>query len=317
MATPGSETDGQLIMLRFVRNIPHYIRRVPVKLKLANECLFGAYFKAVPPGHFYSPLPDLQEIARRSDKIYGPTPDSIPGVDLRTEFQKKLLQKFESYYTNLPFDRDSNPESRYFRSTRSFPFQDAFTLYGMIREYRPQRIIEVGSGSSSCVMLDCCDSLGLGTKLTFIEPFPDFLLSLIRKTDTSRFELRKQIVQDVPLEIFGGLDAGDILFIDSSHVSKTGSDVNFLFFEVLPILKPGVVIHFHDIFFPFEYAMKRLLEGVFWNEAYLLHAFLMFNQSFEILMFNDYVNHLLPQLVAKNFPLCSAGLGASIWLRRI
>jgi hypothetical protein len=316
MATPGREIHIR-IMIRLAKNIPHYIRRLPSKLKLANQCLFGPYFKAIPPGHFYSPLPDLDEVDKRSGRIFGSKPESIGGVDLRTDSQVRLLEKLEGYYSDMPFDRASNPQSRYVRSKRAFPFQDAFVLYAMIREFRPERIIEVGSGSSSCVMLDSCEGLGLDTKPTFIEPFPEFLLSQIRETDASRFELRKQIVQDVPLDVFTALEPGDILFIDSSHVSKVGSDVNFLFFEVLPVLKPGVVVHFHDIFYPFEYSFQRLLEGVFWNEAYLLRAFLMFNPHFEILMFNDYLNLFLHDRIAKSFPLCAESPGASVWLRQI
>lgn len=317
MATPGTNLIVVHIMIRLVKHIPHYVRRIPEKLKLANQCLFGPYFKAVPPGHYYSPLPDLNEVDRRSAQIYGTSPKTIGGMDLRTDQQLRLLEKFRGFASNLPFDRSSNPQSRYVRSKRAFPLQDAFVLYGMIREFRPRRIIEIGSGSSSCVILDSCDGLGLSTELTFIEPFPDFLLSQVRLADASRYTLHRRIVQEVPVHVFSKLESGDILFVDSSHVSKAGSDVNFIFFEVLPALNPGVVVHFHDIFYPFEYAMKRLLEGIFWNEAYLLRAFLMFNQSFEILMFNDYLNGLLKESATERFPLFAEGPGASIWLRRV
>jgi len=99
-------------------------------------------------------------------------------------------------------------------------------------------------------------------------------------------------------------------------VSKIGSDVNFIFFEILPLLKPGVVVHFHDMFYPFEYPREWLLKGMFWNEAYLLRAFLMFSPRFEILLFNSYLNHSMPDLIRSRFPLSWEDPGTSLWLQR-
>ena len=94
--------------------------------------------------------------------------------------------------------------------------------------------------------------------------------------------------------LFRELHAGDVLFVDSTHVAKVGSDVNHIFFEILPILQPGVVVHFHDIMYPFEYEPKWIYTGVAWNEAYMLRAFLMFNPTFKILLFNSFLAHLHP-----------------------
>ncbi len=304
-------------MFRFIKDIPRRAGRVREKLKTAYQCMTGPYFRCVPPGHFYSPLPDMEEVERRSQKIFVPAPTRIGGIDLRSEEQKQLLWKFEGYYSSPPFERSFNPKSRFFRPNGAFPYQDAFTLSAMIRHFKPQRLIEIGCGFSSCVILDTCEAISPETKLTFIEPYPELLLSRIRPSDTSRFELKKELIQDVDLKIFAELGEGDILFVDTSHVSKIGSDVNRIVFEIMPVLQKGVVVHFHDIFYPFEYAKKRLLEGVFWNEAYLLHAFLMFNQGFEILMFNDYLNHWIPEQLSAKFPLCLQEPGASIWLRRV
>ena len=97
------------------------------------------------------------------------------------------------------------------------------------------------------------------------------------------------MVQNVKLIEFEKLEPNDLLFIDSSHISKIGSDLNYLLFEVLPSLKPGVIIHFHDILYPFEYPYEWIEKGIYWNEAYLLKAFLMHNKNYEILLFNDTV----------------------------
>jgi len=274
------------------------------------------YFKWVPPGHYYSALPDKDEVMKRSQTIFGPAPDHLAGIDLRAREQMGLLASFEKYNADLPFERSLNPRSRFVHPNGSFPYQDAFTLSAMIRRAHPARIIEVGCGASSCVILDTCEAFNPGAKLTFIEPYPETLLGLTRPEDRARFDLRRNFIQDVPTEIFAGLEENDILFIDTSHASKVGSDVNHIFFEILPALRPGVVIHFHDIWYPFEYPREWFFKGMFWNEAYLLRAFLMFNPTFEILLFNGYLRHCLKDRIAASFPLFLEEPGGSLWLRR-
>jgi hypothetical protein len=126
-------------------------------------------------------------------------------------------------------------------------------------------------------------------ELTFIEPFPDRLMSLMQTKDRSRCRVIVDRVQNVDLSIFTSLNEGDMLFIDSSHISKVGSDVNYLIFKILPRLKSGVIIHFHDICYPFEYPREWIYDGIYWNEAYLLRAFLMNNNDYTILLFNNYM----------------------------
>src|SRR6185295_14291779 len=118
-----------------------------------------------------------------------------------------------------------------------------------------------------------------------IEPYPDLVKRLLRPDDFDRVQFIRSLVQDVPLKIFDVLEANDILFIDSSHVCKVGSDVYHELFRILPRLRPGVIIHFHDIFWPFEYPEDWLREGRAWNELYLMRAFLQHNEAYEILLF--------------------------------
>jgi hypothetical protein len=119
------------------------------------------------------------------------------------------------------------------------------------------------------------------------------------------------------VKFFSQLRSGDILFIDSSHTVKAGSDVNYLFLEVLPRLNAGVIVHVHDIFFPFDYRRDWIMEKFrFWSEQYLLQAFLMFNFEFKVLMANSYLNHYhLPDLKAA-FPNLHDWIGGSFWMRR-
>jgi len=192
----------------------------------------------------------------------------------------------------------------------------------MMRHFKPQRIIEIGSGHSSAIMLDTNEHF-FDNKIhcTFIEPFPEErLMQILRESDKLSHQIIKEKVQSVKLEVFQMLNKNDILFIDSTHVSKIGSDVNHLLFEVLPSLKPGVLVHFHDIFYPFELPKHWVLESrYFWNENYILRAFLMNNEKYEIIIFNTYLQKIKPDWFKKEMPECtekSEGTG-SIWLRKL
>jgi hypothetical protein len=297
--------------------MPHYLSKAPEKLRLAYRCVRSPYFRWIGPGHYYSPFPDMAEVDRRANYIYPPTPPTLAGIDLRAEQQLELLRAFESYYAEMTFESGPNPRRRYYSPNPAFPRQDAFALHAMIRHFQPRRFIEIGCGFSSCMVLDTLEQLGWRTQLTFVEPYPELLLKLVQPEDQKRFELKATFIQDVPLEFYASLEANDILFVDTSHVSKIGSDVNHIFFQILPCLKPGVLIHFHDIWYPFEYPRDWLDRGMFWNEAYLLRAFLMFNSRFQIVMYNDYLSKCAAEHIRNKFTtLQEANRGGSIWLRR-
>jgi hypothetical protein len=123
-------------------------------------------------------------------------------------------------------------------------------------------------------------------------------------------------VQDIESKIFSELTRGDILFIDSSHVSKIDSDVNHIFFRILPLLASGVHIHFHDIGFPFEYPKEWIYEGRAWNEAYLLRAFLQYNKFFRIEFYNEFMALYYPEKLKEYLPISMINPGTSIWLER-
>jgi hypothetical protein len=182
----------------------------------------------------------------------------------------------------------------------------------MINYFKPNRFIEVGSGYSSLVTIDTCELLNFKTKITFIEPFPDLILSLLSDRDNPQKIILRKEVQTVNISLFDDLNSGDILFVDSSHVVKFASDVLFIVTEVLPRLKPGVIIHFHDIFWPFEYPLEWLERGVAWNEAYFLKLLLMNNKNYEILYFNDYMGQLHQDLIEQCMPLALKNFGCGI-----
>ncbi|WP_169578577.1 class I SAM-dependent methyltransferase [Salinimicrobium terrae] len=151
--------------------------------------------------------------------------------------------------------------------------------------------------------------------LTFIEPFPDNRLRHLIGKAEEQVKIIEEEVQAVNLDLFKGLETGDILFVDSSHVVKTGSDVHFILKKVLPILKKGVLIHFHDIHFPFEYPKDWVLNGFGWNEVYYIHAFLMYNGEFKIRMFNDFLSKCHSEKITS-IPFMPKAAGSSLWLEK-
>lgn len=191
---------------------------------------------------------------------------------------------------------------------------DAAVLRAVLLRERPRRVVEVGSGHSTALMLDVVDEALPETRLTSIEPYPARLRSRLRDGDSARLEIIEKPVQDVPITLFEErLGAGDLLFIDSTHVSKAASDVNYLFLDVLPRLPVGALVHIHDIFWPFEYPQSWLDDGRYWNENYLLHAFLLHNHEWEVLLLSSWVwkehRERVPAALQGHEP-------GSVWLRR-
>ena len=298
------------------------IRDESDRLNIVFEFLDSDEFKKrvkplefVPYGHYYSALPSLadrEEFLKSNHMV-----DSIPGIAIHADKQFDLLQKFKIYHDECPFPDHQNPDFSFYFKNDSFGYSDALTLYSMIREFEPSRIIEVGSGMSSCVMNDTNEIHFNGDiNLTFIDPNSDYVESLLGpKVNSSRIISKR--VQDVDMSLFSELQKNDILFIDSTHVSKLNSDVNKLFFEIIPILNPGVLIHFHDVFWPFEYPSSWVEECRAWNESYVLRAFLQYNSSFEVLFFSNYLHMFHGSWIEKNLPLYRREIGGNIWIKSI
>jgi hypothetical protein len=295
------------ILISFL-NSEEYTQRI--------KYLMDPTIKFAPPGHFYSPLPDIDDVSNVYQNI--DKSRSLIGIEIKDEEQIELLKQFQKYVSIIPFgDGFKKNETRYFfNGDEWYSYGDAIILFCMINHFKPKRLIEVGSGYSSLVSLDTCELSNLNTKITFIEPFPDLLLSLLPDRDNpEKFLLRKGI-QKVNLSLFDELNSGDVLFVDSSHVVKFASDVLFILTEVLPRLKSGVIIHFHDIFWPFEYPLDWLERGYAWNEVYFLKVILMNNNNYEILYFNDYMGQMHNDLVKQYMPLALKNHGCGIWLKK-
>jgi len=266
-------------------------------------------------GHFPPPLNSPEEIEKFSSFNWNP-PD-IPGVILNDDAQYELLQSFIPLYDSLPFADHKQKNLRYQFVNPSYSYGDGIFLYCMIRHLNPKRIIEIGAGNSSCLILDTNELFFNGSIVcSFIEPYPEYFISLLRPDDIATIKLIPERLQDLDLTIFEQLEAQDILFIDSTHVSKLNSDVNKYVFEILPSLKKGVSVHIHDVFHPFEYPLEWLREGRSWNEQYVIRAFLQYNNAFSIKLFTTHMIKKHYSWFEEKMPKCLKSTGGSLWLEK-
>lgn len=281
-----------------------------------NEYVKGQW---VLPGHYYSALPAIDELRVHEKRIWGQLPRQLPAVDLNENEQLALFSVFKNFYADMPeWPAERTPELRYYHVNGYYPYGDATMLYCMIRYLRPKRIIEVGSGYSSCVTLDTNERFfDNSIQSTFIEPYPQRLQSLLRPADMERIDLRQTALQDVDLDLFRELGPRDVLFIDSTHVTKCDSDVNYILFHILPALQHGVFIHIHDVFYPFEYPQVWVYEGKAWNEDYILRAFLQYNNAFKIQFWFSYLKYFHKDRFPAERPLMLKHAGSGIWLRKV
>ena len=303
--------------------VMHILKKILEKLphvrSLANEN--KVYKKGFPPGHFYSPIVDTNEIEENEASIFNQ--NEVKDVQLRLDEQFKFVQEISKYYPEIPFTENKQENQYYYFENETFSYSDAIFLFSIIRHFHPKKIIEIGSGFSSAVMFDCNKQFFENKiQIENIEPYP-YHLEQSFGLDLSKLNLIQKKVQECSVDLFEKLEENDVLFVDSTHVSKTGSDLNYILFNILPCLKKGVVIHFHDIFKNFEYPKSWVLNKTFhnngfgWNEIYLIRAFLMNNSDYEILVMNNQMIETHMDWFGANMPLCLKNSGGSLWMRKI
>jgi len=277
----------------------------------------------VVPNHFYEPVPDTRTLdSRLFDK-----PSGMPGVDLRLDAQRGMLKRFAAEfgaeYNRFP-EAPVGPQPAVHLKNGMFGPGDAETLYCMVRANRPRRIIEIGSGFSTLFALEAVRATraadpGYSCEVTCVEPYPrDWLRTL------KGIKLVQDRVETLPLSLFEGLGEGDILFMDSSHVLKIGSDVHYEFLELIPRVGVGALVHVHDIFFPMDYPRDWVLgKRRFWTEQYLLQAFLAFNRAFRVEWAGAAMLRAYPEDVFAAYPSTRRGSEAdpqfgigSFWMKR-
>jgi len=290
---------------RFIRRTFHFWERLGLHLTM---------------NHHYEPVPDT----RKLNEALWTTQSQLAGVVVNEEAQLTLLATFTAAfkheYDALPREKPSIPHGFYLGNP-AFPSVDAEMLWCMVRYFKPRRVIEIGCGHSSylsaqALLMNARDDSSRVGELVCIEPTPN---AVLKAGFPGLTELITKRVEQVPLSLFDTLDGNDILFIDSSHMLKIGSDVQYEYLEILPRLRKGVLIHVHDIHFPMEYPRNLVLgKRRFWNEQYLLQAFLSFNDSFRMLWAGNLVHVRHPDALAAAFASYDRNgrWPGSCWLQR-
>lgn len=271
------------------------------------------------PGHYYSPVVDMDDLNARKQSIWQKE-KTLAGVDFNTTVQESFFEPLISSAKKIPFTENQAEGYRYYFENKTYAHADGLVLFTMLNTLKPKKLIEVGSGFSSALILDTRDKfLEHSLELTFIDPNPeDRLYGLLKPEDYKTASVVKDIVQNTAPSAFQKLEANDILLIDNSHVSKTGSDVNYLMTEILPVLNKGVVVHIHDIFYPFEYPSEWLLNlRLNWNEIYSVHNFLLFNNAYKIIFFSDYIQQKYKEKLLPETPLFFKDRPGSLWIQRV
>lgn len=274
---------------------------------------YGFFRLAFPPGHFASPIPNFNEILQ-DDSLFNEN-QTIQDIQINEQEQLDLFDELLEIAAKAPYLNDN--ELRYHFENAMLGPIDGLMLYSMIHHYQPKKIMEVGSGYSSALMLDVNNrDRNNEMELTFIEPYPDRLKSLLREEDYGAVRIIEEKIQHVDLSIFDSLNANDILFLDTSHIVKTGSDVNFWLFNILPRLKSGVIIHIHDIFWPFEYPKEWIEQQKCYTELYLIRAFLMNNSDYSIKLFNSFIQFKKKIEIDSKLSILNSSKGGSLWIQK-
>lgn len=253
--------------------------------------------------HFYLPIPDdtdeLDNFWVESSALVGVDMNDTAGIEIMEKFAPRYLPEFR---TMFPIEGPLKPPGFYLING-GYMAIDAHVYYCLIRHHKPSRIVEIGNGNSTLLAIAASkkneEETGQRPKLTSIDPYP---WSIFRQGYAGLDDLIVKRVQDVPLSLFEQLEAGDILFIDSSHVIRSGNDVHYEYLEILPRLKPGVLVHVHDISLPKPYPKVYYDNHLYWNEQYLLQAFLLFNDRFEVIWPGNYLMLKYPERMLAVFP---------------
>jgi predicted O-methyltransferase YrrM len=268
--------------------------------------------------HFHSPVPDTTVLGTPTmrARLWPEEAPEQPGLDWRGDAQLALVAELAKQEA-MRFPQTSEDPHEFFSTNPAFSPHDAWALQAMLRHLRPRRMVELGSGWTSLLAARVNrEQLGGEMSLVCVDPY---LQDFLRGGVDGIGELIEEGAEELPLEFFAELGPGDVLFIDSTHTVKTGSDVVYLFGEVIPRLAPGVVVHVHDVFLPGEYPPQWVLSGWSWNEQYLVQAFLAFNREFEVVLSLGWLAHRHPEVVEAAVPDFEGfypGRGGSLWIRR-
>ena len=279
------------------------LSNVAMTAKENRRAMFAKHGIHLLQKHYYSPIPEAEDLpADYFDRL-----SELPGVDINEDLCFQTMNDVAGFMNEFrkafPIGRKKDDQSQFHLINGSYMAVDAHVYYGLIRQHKPKRIVEIGAGNST--LLSAAASLrnqeetGQPTELIAIEPYP---WELFRKGHLGVTELIEKKVQDVDMSTFTSLEENDILFIDSSHVLRAGNDVQLEYLEILPRLASGVRVHIHDVSLPKAYPEVYFNEQLYWNEQDLLQAFLAFNSRFEVIWPGNYMMLKHPDRMMEVFP---------------
>ena len=290
-----------------LRSQPVLAARLRDGYLLARRLLARLGFQLV-ISNYDSPIPNVQELDastfERASLMRGITFD----IEAQFGFVERELAEFTRDF-QPPLTAAQAGSHCFYLLNGTYESGDAELLYGMLRHLRPSRVLELGSGFSTLIAREALAANGTGELLTY-DPYRSPLLP-------PDAPVVSDDVQTMPESVFTALTERDVLFVDTSHTVKQGGDVNRIVLDLLPLLAPGVVVHFHDIFLPYPYTRQHLLDAHFWAEQYLLQAFLSGNRDWEVLV----GAHALARTDARRLSASIPSLGphtrpGAFWIRR-
>lgn len=265
------------------------------------------------PANFYSDIPLIDDVT--SSFEYRDEGAEIYNSGI---FDREKIQKFMdmlSDYANEfspPIDGNvENPEG-FFWKNPAFSYSDAMSYYCILRHYKPDHVLEIGSGFSTLVANEALQKNGKG-KLTLVEPYPKEFLRNLDCVET----IIESFVQDISvLDLVQMVESADVWFIDSTHTVKVGSDCLYMYLKIMPEIEKDLIIHTHDVYLPFGLPKRNVLEKhIYWTEQYLLYAYMLDNPKIEVLFGSAYMKGILPDVLEKFMAGKYPGGGGSIWYK--
>lgn len=271
------------------------------------------------PDHYYQPLVNPKKHLKKSLRA----DRNLPGINLNVQEQLEILSKFNFNDELLEFpinQRNKIAGAEFYYDNGLYCSGDAEYLFNMLRFFKPKKMIEIGSGQSTLMALNAIakntqDDKNYHCEHICIEPYEGAWL------ESKNLTVIRKKVEDIDVSFFEQLEANDVLFIDSSHIIRPQGDVLFEYLEILPILKPGVIVHIHDIFTPKDYLDHWIYQQhLLWNEQYLLEAFLSLNDHFKIIGATNYLSHNYRNEFAAKCPVFAQQTDrepGAFWIQRV
>ncbi len=292
------------------------IRKLNIQRMTFSRKLFNSMGLLPIHDHYYEPLINPNKHLLKSLR----TDRNLKGIDFNIEKQKEIINSFEYVDELVEFPEDGTNGNQYYYNNSTFESGDSEYLYSMIRKFKPRKIIEIGSGFSTKMMVNAikynkADDTNYECELACVEPFE------YKSIENLPIDLIKKRIENIDIDIFTKLKENDILFIDSSHIIRPQGDVLFEIQGILPLLSKGVFIHFHDIFTPKDYLDEWIYNSHrLWNEQYILESFLTFNSYFEIIGSLNFLKHNYWELLSSKCPILRKNNKmepGSFWIRKI